>query len=90
VTNWLSRLYLYLYLTDILIARIVYVCMYVCMYVQVSDLGGGVPRSGMSKIWSYQYTTADVKKRDEIVPHTGEFKDELELAYQSFHRNFYG
>jgi pyruvate dehydrogenase kinase 2/3/4 len=26
---------------------------------QVSDEGGGIPRSGLSRIWTYLYTTAE-------------------------------
>lgn len=58
--------------------------------IKVSDLGGGVPRSEMSNIWSYQYTTADAKKRDAMLSQHAELERELEMRYQTFHENFYG
>uniref|UniRef100_A0A7S3PHZ6 Protein-serine/threonine kinase n=1 Tax=Aplanochytrium stocchinoi TaxID=215587 RepID=A0A7S3PHZ6_9STRA len=46
--------------------------------VKVSDEGGGIPRSGLAKIWSYQYTTA----ADD---------DKAKTAQeQTFRDNFYG
>ena len=46
--------------------------------IKVSDEGGGIPRSGLSKIWSYQYTTADrpvAKGGSNIEPKS--FRDEF-------------
>lgn len=34
-------------------------CLPGCLLSQVSDEGGGIPRSHMSRIWSYLFTTAD-------------------------------
>ena len=46
--------------------------------IKVSDEGGGIPRSGLSKIWSYQYTTADVPLNNDLsTVETRSFRDEF-------------
>jgi len=35
--------------------------------VKVADVGGGIPRSNMKKIWSYLFTTADPKIQEDFI-----------------------
>lgn len=37
------------------------------MAIKVSDEGGGIKRSGMNRIWSYLYTTADSTALDHLL-----------------------
>lgn len=34
--------------------------------IKVSDEGGGIPRSGLHRIWTYMYTTAELSVLEEI------------------------
>ena len=38
--------------------------MCVCVCLQVSDEGGGIPRSGVGRIWTYMYSTGKVPMPD--------------------------
>ena len=44
-----------------------------CLAVQVSDEGGGISRTGVSKIWTYLYTTATSPL--ELLDQAGEGED---------------
>src|SRR5690606_31344828 len=37
--------------------------------IKISDAGGGIPRSGIDRIWSYMYTTADTSALNRGVEH---------------------
>lgn len=41
--------------------------------IKVSDEGGGIPRSGMDRIWTYLYTTAKPPLRERADPYTSDF-----------------
>eukprot|EP00959_Pyramimonas_sp_CCMP1952_P128616 2689609-Pyramimonas_sp.AAC.1 len=38
-----------------------------CVCGQVSDEGGGIPRSGLPRIWTYMYSTAKTSVLDEQI-----------------------
>ena len=46
------------------------------MVIKVSDVGGGIKRSNMDRIWSYLYTTADPAVLEGILgDNNGDVKD---------------
>jgi len=57
--------------------------------IKVSDEGGGIPRSEMSKIWSYEYTTAHESQQNEPLI-ASEVVSSASQEFITFRNNFYG
>ena len=45
--------------------------------IKISDEGGGIPRSGMPKVWTYMYTTAKLPPTSDDDDMQGDFKAPL-------------
>ena len=50
------------------------------MCIKISDEGGGIPRSGLKKIWTYLYSTADSPLRDMEFSEAGAGSEPVVLA----------